>query len=148
MVEHTYEGLSGQTERTVRVELIHEDGNTRLCARNLHITVRPSAAPESEDPPPVLFSFNGELSGPAGAKAEPEQLFWASGSGPTTVTEDGVKFTFSINDPVVVCPSGLGLAGAFHATSIASTVRATDSNGLAYFTGGTSTIGGENASNP
>ena len=30
IVEHTYEDLSGPTERTVRVELIHEDGNTRL----------------------------------------------------------------------------------------------------------------------
>ena len=44
IVEHTYEDLSGPTERTVRVELIHEDGNTRLCARNRNITVRPPAA--------------------------------------------------------------------------------------------------------
>ena len=41
IVEHSYEGLSGQTERTVRVELIHEEGNTRLCARNREITVSP-----------------------------------------------------------------------------------------------------------
>ena len=28
----------------MRVELIHENGNTRLCARNRNITVRPPAA--------------------------------------------------------------------------------------------------------
>ena len=41
----------------------------------------------------------------------------------------------------------LGLGNSSHATSIASTVQATDVNGLAYFTGGTSTIRGKNASN-
>jgi hypothetical protein len=41
LVEHTYDGLSRPTEFTVRVELVHEDGNTRLCARNRGITVQP-----------------------------------------------------------------------------------------------------------
>ena len=48
LVEHTYSGLSGPTERNVRVELIAEEGNTRLCGRNRRITVAP---PPSTGPP-------------------------------------------------------------------------------------------------
>ena len=55
IVEHTYEDLSGPTERTVRVELIHEDGNTRLCARNREITVSP---PAPSGGPRVCQEFN------------------------------------------------------------------------------------------
>lgn len=43
VVEHTYEGLSGQASKTVRVELVHEEGNTRLCGRNRDITVSSSS---------------------------------------------------------------------------------------------------------
>ena len=115
IVEHTYDGLSGQTERTVRVELIHEVGNTRLCARNRNITVRPPAAPESEDPPQVLFSFNGSLFGPSELAVGPEKTLCVcgnTGSSPTSWTEDGVKRQSkpSAGGLWVVCPSSLGLA--------------------------------------
>ncbi len=140
-VEHTYEELSGPTERTVRVELIHEDGNTRLCARNRKITVRPASEVE------VIYSFNGSRGGPFDVRTGPERTF-GNGSGVASWTEDGVVVNLAGGfPPLVVCPSGLGLSSASHATSIASTVRKTDGNGIAYFTGGNSTLGGKNISN-
>ena len=89
-VEHTYEGLSGPTERTVRVELIHEDGNTRLCARNRNITVRP---PPSSGPAPAVWVF-------------------ANYSGTPTIFDTNTRYNGTVNCVTTCADSGRTAIGA------------------------------------
>ena len=56
VVEHAYADLSGPTERVVRVELVAEAGNTRLCGRNRTITVTPA--------PPEIVELSADAGGP------------------------------------------------------------------------------------
>jgi hypothetical protein len=55
LAEHTYPHITGETERTIRAELIVGKDGTH-CARVRHITVAPPEEPEKSKPKPCLLS--------------------------------------------------------------------------------------------
>jgi hypothetical protein len=75
VVEHTYEGLTRPTELTVRVELVHEEGRTRLCARNRNISI---------SPPPAQCNSDADCGGALGSCASGSCLAqitrWSAGT--------------------------------------------------------------------
>jgi hypothetical protein len=143
IVEHTYQGLNGPTNKRVRVELILDD-STGNCARVRDVTVAPASGSGSGS----VYQFVGNLNGPVNISAGPEQSFGLGNGTSAGWTEDGSPSVAPPpgTDPVIVCPNGLGLAFGSQAISVSSRGRAVDGNGFSYFRlGQGSTIGGQSA---